>query len=100
MAQRLPAPMPLEEHPRRPFVLRIRRPGSNAEGVGVIPDLNVSRSMTAAAVNNADFGPQVAPPAIRSFTAAAMSSGLIGLASSDPPLGTPELRPQDNGGLS
>jgi hypothetical protein len=40
-AQRLSTPTPPEEPPRRRLIVRIRRPGTQAEGVGVIPDMNV-----------------------------------------------------------
>ncbi|RLM70209.1 hypothetical protein C2845_PM17G02380 [Panicum miliaceum] len=57
-AERLPTPTPPEEPPRRPLVLRLHRPGSNTEGIGVILDLN---STAAAATGDAGFGPRAGP---------------------------------------
>jgi hypothetical protein len=56
-AQHLPTPTPPEEPPRRRFIVRIRRPATQEEGVGVIPDLNVPGSMMAPADSNTGFGP-------------------------------------------
>jgi hypothetical protein len=45
---RLPTLTPPEEQPHRPLVIRIRirHPGTNKEGIRVIPDMNVPASMT------------------------------------------------------
>jgi hypothetical protein len=70
--------MPPEEPPRRRLVVRIRRLGTQSQGVGVIPDLNVPGPTTASADINAGFGPQAGPATVRSFTAATTSPGLAG----------------------
>jgi hypothetical protein len=75
-AQRLPTLTPPEEPPRRRLVVRIRRPGTQTEGVGIIPDMNVPAPATETAASNDFFGPQAGPATIHSFTAAAMSPGL------------------------
>jgi hypothetical protein len=69
-AQRLPTPTPPEEQPRRRLVVRIHRPTTQVEGVGVFPDLNIPAQATTTATGNAGFGPQAGPAAISSFTAA------------------------------
>jgi hypothetical protein len=78
-AQRLLTPTPPEEPPRRRLVVRIRRPGTQAQGVGVIPDLNVPRPTTA--TGNAGFGPQAATtstPGLVGPTTAAHPSFTVG----------------------
>jgi hypothetical protein len=58
VAQRLPTPTPPEEPPRRRLVVRIHRPATQAEGVGVFPDLNIPEHATETAIDNAGFVPQ------------------------------------------
>jgi hypothetical protein len=65
-AQRLPTPSPPQEPPRRRLVVRIRRPATEAEGVGVFPDLNIPAHATETATGNVGFGPQAGPAAIYS----------------------------------
>jgi hypothetical protein len=79
VAQRLPTPTPPEEPPRRRLVVRIRRPATQVEGVGIFPDLNIPAYATETATHNAGFGPQAGPAAISSFTAATSTPGLAGL---------------------
>nr|CAB3454005.1 unnamed protein product [Digitaria exilis] len=81
--QRLPTPIPVEEPPRRPLIVRLHRPGSSAIGIGIIPDLNAP---TAATTNGGTgFGPQAGSsnvggiPAVTSFTVANTASGFAGL---------------------
>ncbi|RLN33481.1 hypothetical protein C2845_PM03G34310 [Panicum miliaceum] len=72
---RLPPPPPPEEPPRRPLIFRIRRPGYNETGVGVIPN---STSPTVVATGIAGFGPQAGPSnasgrhTVTNFTGATM----------------------------
>jgi hypothetical protein len=65
-AQRLPTPTPPEEPPRHRLVVRILRPATQVEGVGVFPDLNIPADATEMATGNAGFGPQAGPAAISS----------------------------------
>jgi hypothetical protein len=51
-AQRLPTPTPPKEQPRRRLVVRIRRPATQVEGVGVFPDLNIPTQATTMAIGN------------------------------------------------
>jgi hypothetical protein len=81
-------PTPPEEPPRRRLVVRIRRPATQEEGVGVFPDLNIP----AQATSNAGFGPQAGPAAISSFTAATMSPGLTDLRRPHSPASWPGQR--------
>ncbi|CAN6178198.1 unnamed protein product [Urochloa humidicola] len=72
--------------PRRPLVLRLRRPGCTAFGIGVVPDLN----SPATANGGTGFGPQAGPstggiPAITSFTAANAMSGFVGVTTTTHP---------------
>jgi hypothetical protein len=57
VAQRLPTSTPPEEPPHRRLVVRIRRPATQAKGVGVFPDLNIPAHATETATGNARFGP-------------------------------------------
>jgi hypothetical protein len=75
-ARRLPTPTPPEEAPHRCLVVRIRRPRTQTEGVGVIPDMNVPAQATETTADNAGFGPQAGPAAIHSFTPTTMSPSL------------------------
>jgi hypothetical protein len=63
---------------RSHLAVRIRRLGTQTEGVGVIPDMIVPAPATETVAGNASFGPQAGPATIHSFTAAAMSPGLTG----------------------